>query len=413
MTRKPRPTSRLLSLESLEDRLCLSSLPAGTSTAPPDAAMQAHLSAAYGQLPLSFEVNKGQTDPRVNFLTQGAGYTAFLTPTGAVMELQQGSGGNVVDHEDRRGEPRLPRRRSRQAGRREQLLRRQRPSRSGTPTSPTTPRWRTRVSTAASTWSTTATSSSSSTTSWSSPARAPAPSGWRLAASRGNRSTPRATSSCTPRAETWSSTRRSPTRRRRRPARGGQPVRARPRRPGGLPGRPVRPQQAAGDRPGHEPELLDLPRPQQGHQPDRRYGHRRGRLRRRLHHGLHPVTQIPDHDGAFQTSGAFINTTGSGAFVTKFNAAGSALVYSTFLGGSAPLASPLIPPATPTSPARRRDRLPPRRTPFRPLPAAGRRCLCDQTQCHRLQARLLHLSRRKRATTMPLASRWTARATPT
>ena len=54
------------------------------------------LSAAYGQLPLSFEINKGQTDPRVNFLTQGAGYTAFLTPTEAVMELQQGSGGNVV-----------------------------------------------------------------------------------------------------------------------------------------------------------------------------------------------------------------------------------------------------------------------------------------------------------------------------
>jgi hypothetical protein len=63
---------------------------------PPATATQAQLSAAYGQLPLSFEVNKGQTDPRVNFLTQGAGYTAFLTPTSAVMELQQGSGGNVV-----------------------------------------------------------------------------------------------------------------------------------------------------------------------------------------------------------------------------------------------------------------------------------------------------------------------------
>jgi hypothetical protein len=96
MTRKIRPTRKLFSLEALEDRLCLSSLPGGSSTAPPDAASQAHLTAAYGQVPLSFEVNKGQTDPRVNFLTQGAGYTAFLTPTGAVMELQHGSGGNVV-----------------------------------------------------------------------------------------------------------------------------------------------------------------------------------------------------------------------------------------------------------------------------------------------------------------------------
>ena len=96
MTRKQRPTRRFLSLESLEERLCLSSLPAGTALAQPDAATQAHLTAAYGQLPLSFEANKGQTDPRVNFLARGAGYSAFLTPTSAVMALQQGDGGNVV-----------------------------------------------------------------------------------------------------------------------------------------------------------------------------------------------------------------------------------------------------------------------------------------------------------------------------
>jgi hypothetical protein len=96
MTRKQRLTRTFLSLESLENRLCLSTLPVGTSTTVPDAATQAHLSAAYGQLPLSFEVNRGQTDPRVNFLTQGAGYTAFLTPTGPVMELRQDNGGNVV-----------------------------------------------------------------------------------------------------------------------------------------------------------------------------------------------------------------------------------------------------------------------------------------------------------------------------
>ena len=85
MTRNPRPTRRFLSLEYLEDRLCLSSLPPGGPLAQPDAATQARLSAAYGQLPLSFEVNKGQTDPRVNFLSRGAGYSAFLTPTGAVL----------------------------------------------------------------------------------------------------------------------------------------------------------------------------------------------------------------------------------------------------------------------------------------------------------------------------------------
>jgi hypothetical protein len=96
MSRKHVSTRRHASLEALEDRLCLSSLPLGATLAQPNAATQAHLSAAYGQLPLSFEVNKGQTDSRVNFLTQGAGYTAFLTHTGAVLELQQGDGGNVV-----------------------------------------------------------------------------------------------------------------------------------------------------------------------------------------------------------------------------------------------------------------------------------------------------------------------------
>ncbi len=96
MIRKSRSRRPHLHVEALEDRLCLSALPVGASTTVPDAATQAHLSAAYGQLPLSFEVNKGQTNPRVNFLTQGAGYTAFLTPTSAVTELQQGSGGNVV-----------------------------------------------------------------------------------------------------------------------------------------------------------------------------------------------------------------------------------------------------------------------------------------------------------------------------
>ncbi len=96
MLRKHVSTRRPIGLEFLEARLCLSTLPVGTSTIAPDAATEAHLSAAYGQLPLSFEANKGQTDPRVNFLTQGAGYTAFLTPKSAVMELLEGSGGNVL-----------------------------------------------------------------------------------------------------------------------------------------------------------------------------------------------------------------------------------------------------------------------------------------------------------------------------
>jgi len=38
-----------------------------------------HPAVAYGRLPLSFEANTGQADPRVKFLSRGSGYTLFLT----------------------------------------------------------------------------------------------------------------------------------------------------------------------------------------------------------------------------------------------------------------------------------------------------------------------------------------------
>jgi hypothetical protein len=43
---------------------------------------------AYGNLPMSFAQNLGQTDPRVKFLSSGAGYALFLTPQEAVLSLQ-------------------------------------------------------------------------------------------------------------------------------------------------------------------------------------------------------------------------------------------------------------------------------------------------------------------------------------
>jgi streptogramin lyase len=52
-------------------------------------AASAQVAAAYGQLPLSFEANEGQLDPQVRFLARGNGYSLFLTPTQAVLTLQQ------------------------------------------------------------------------------------------------------------------------------------------------------------------------------------------------------------------------------------------------------------------------------------------------------------------------------------
>jgi uncharacterized repeat protein (TIGR01451 family) len=43
----------------------------------------------YGKLPLSFEVNQGQTDEQVKFLARGEGYTLFLTSQEAVLALQK------------------------------------------------------------------------------------------------------------------------------------------------------------------------------------------------------------------------------------------------------------------------------------------------------------------------------------
>ena len=42
----------------------------------------------YGKLPLSFEANRGQTDPQVKFLTRGPGYSVFLTSGGMALTLR-------------------------------------------------------------------------------------------------------------------------------------------------------------------------------------------------------------------------------------------------------------------------------------------------------------------------------------
>ena len=73
--------------------------------------------------------------------------------------------------------------------------------------------------------------------------------------------------------------------------------------------------------------LLHVPRRHAGRQ---RRAHRRRRERERLRHGLHQLHRLPDHRRRLRharANGAF------DVFVTKLNAAGSALVYSTYLGG--------------------------------------------------------------------------------
>jgi hypothetical protein len=75
--------------------LCLLSLigdafAATTSAGSIDEKMRKKISKSYWRLPLRFEVNQGQTNNRVKFVSRGLGYNLFLTPEEAVFSLWSG-----------------------------------------------------------------------------------------------------------------------------------------------------------------------------------------------------------------------------------------------------------------------------------------------------------------------------------
>ena len=65
-----------------------------TTTVPPE--FRARVAENYGKLPLSFEANRGQSDQQVKFLSRGHGYTLFLTNDEAVLTLRR-SGMELAD----------------------------------------------------------------------------------------------------------------------------------------------------------------------------------------------------------------------------------------------------------------------------------------------------------------------------
>ena len=88
-----RISARVLLLAACIISLAMQPLPASATTALPAQVSQAsnsvrrqgELRTLYGALPLSFELNQGQTDGAVDFLARAGGYLLFLTPTEAVM----------------------------------------------------------------------------------------------------------------------------------------------------------------------------------------------------------------------------------------------------------------------------------------------------------------------------------------
>ncbi len=74
-----------------------------TTFSAPDRASAHALAEAYGDLPLGFEPNQGQSDQAVKFLARGAGYTLWLTSTEAVLQLRIENRGSRI--EKRRSKP--------------------------------------------------------------------------------------------------------------------------------------------------------------------------------------------------------------------------------------------------------------------------------------------------------------------
>ena len=54
---------------------------------------RARIVQSYGRLPMRFEANQGQLDEQVSFVSRGGGYTLFLTPTEAVLSLLRTASG--------------------------------------------------------------------------------------------------------------------------------------------------------------------------------------------------------------------------------------------------------------------------------------------------------------------------------
>jgi hypothetical protein len=69
--------------------LAASGIQAAAAPSSSETAQSALLAQSFGNRPLSFEANQGQTDSEVQFLSRGPGYSLFLTPTEAVLSLRK------------------------------------------------------------------------------------------------------------------------------------------------------------------------------------------------------------------------------------------------------------------------------------------------------------------------------------
>src|SRR3954471_4190456 len=79
------------------------SVSAGAQSAGTARVAHSSINVNIGNLPLTFEANSGQTDPRVKFVSRAPGYTAFLTSDGLVLSLRAkcAATGNATDRQSK------------------------------------------------------------------------------------------------------------------------------------------------------------------------------------------------------------------------------------------------------------------------------------------------------------------------
>src|SRR5689334_3610063 len=64
-------------------------VPSTVSADPLNALDKTRIARGFGQLPLSFEINEGQLDEAVKFMSHGAGYDLFLTANETVLRVHK------------------------------------------------------------------------------------------------------------------------------------------------------------------------------------------------------------------------------------------------------------------------------------------------------------------------------------
>src|SRR5438067_1996235 len=82
--------------------------PPGTTLAASVRADQKHMRMALGQLPLSFEMNRGQFDPQVRFASRGAGFKAFFTQSEMVFVLRKPASNSAAQGNTNASKPASP-----------------------------------------------------------------------------------------------------------------------------------------------------------------------------------------------------------------------------------------------------------------------------------------------------------------